>query len=65
MLALGVIYLNLELIAPMMLKMFSTNILLPSKLRIICLTRWQRKPLLDGHALDVQCYFFKDDSGYK
>jgi hypothetical protein len=23
------------------------------------------KPFLDGHALDVQCYFSKDDNGYK
>lgn len=63
MLALGVIYLNFGLIAPIILKMFSTNTWLPSKLPILCLTRWQEgvfvKPLLHGHALDVQCYFKK------
>jgi hypothetical protein len=23
------------------------------------------KALLDGHALNVHCFFFKDDNGYK
>jgi hypothetical protein len=64
MLALCVIYLNFGLITPMILKMFSINILLSSKLHALCFARWEKrglfvKALLNGHVLDVHYFFSK------